>query len=126
MSKDLLTGPASLALRDADLGMRQSAEQRLHSCEQPPLRIALVASSYNYIKDGVALTLNRLVAYLERQGVEVLVFAPVGKIPAFTHRGTVVPVPLAGMVGGNDRDLQALCDPPCGYSPAGRVPMRCG
>ena len=58
-----------------------------------PLRIALVASSYNYIRDGVALTLNRLVAFLERQGVEVLVFAPVGKTPALEHHGTLVPVP---------------------------------
>lgn len=66
--------------------MPQSAEQR-------PLRIAIVASSYNYIRDGVALTLNRLVEYLERHGVEVLVFAPVGKVPAFGHHGTVVSVP---------------------------------
>lgn len=41
----------------------------------------------------MALTLNRLVAYLERQGVEVLVFAPVGKTPALDHAGTLVPVP---------------------------------
>ena len=61
--------------------------------EKRPLRVALVASSYNYIKDGVALTLNRLVAYLTRQGVEVLVFAPVGEVPAFVHEGTLVPVP---------------------------------
>jgi phosphatidylinositol alpha 1,6-mannosyltransferase len=57
------------------------------------MRIALVASSYNYIRDGVALTLNRLVAYLEQHGVEVLVFAPVGEITAFEHHGTLVPVP---------------------------------
>jgi glycosyltransferase involved in cell wall biosynthesis len=57
------------------------------------LRVALVASSYNYIRDGVALTLNRLVAYLERHGVEVLVFAPVGKTAALDHAGTLVPVP---------------------------------
>ena len=48
------------------------------SSEARALRIALVASSYNYIRDGVALTLNRLVAYLENHGVKVLVFAPVG------------------------------------------------
>jgi|HubBroStandDraft_4_1064222.scaffolds.fasta_scaffold00978_10 phosphatidylinositol alpha 1,6-mannosyltransferase len=95
----LFTGPTSVALRDAKSGMRQSAEQRLRSYEQRPLRIALVASSYNYIKDGVALTLNRLVAYLERQGVEVLVFAPVGKVPAFIHHGTVVPVPSVRLPG---------------------------
>ena len=48
-----------------------------------PLRIALITSSYDYIKDGVALTLNRLVGYLEAQGVEVLVFAPAVVKPAF-------------------------------------------
>lgn len=57
------------------------------------LRIALVASSYNYIRDGVALTLNRLVAFLEQHGAEVLVFAPVGKTAALDHAGTLVPVP---------------------------------
>ena len=57
------------------------------------LRVALVTSSYNYIPDGVALTLNRLVGYLERQGVEVRVFAPTARQPAFAHQGTVVPVP---------------------------------
>jgi glycosyltransferase involved in cell wall biosynthesis len=63
------------------------------------LRIALVTSSYNYIPDGVALTLNRLVGYLERQGVEVLVFAPIADRPAFTHQGTVVPVPSMPLPG---------------------------
>ena len=61
------------------------------------LRVALVASSYNYIKDGVALTLNRLVAYLEAQGAEVLVFAPVSETPAFAHEGTLVPVPSVSL-----------------------------
>src|SRR5260370_22382870 len=86
-------GPDFHRMRDTDSGMQQSTEQRSRGDQQRPLRIALVASSYNYIKDGVALTLNRLVAYLERQGVEVLVFAPVGKVPAFAHHGTIVPVP---------------------------------
>ena len=60
-----------------------------------PLRVALVTSSYNYIPDGVALTLNRLVGYLESRGVEVLVFAPVAKAPAFAHTGDIVPAPSA-------------------------------
>jgi phosphatidylinositol alpha 1,6-mannosyltransferase len=60
-----------------------------------PLRVALVTSSYNYIPDGVALTLNRLVGYLESRGVEVLVFAPVAKAPAFAHQGDIVPAPSA-------------------------------
>ena len=64
-----------------------------------PLKVALVTSSYNYIKDGIALTLNRLVAYLERQGVEVLVFAPVAPIAALEHSGTIVPVPSIPLPG---------------------------
>jgi glycosyltransferase involved in cell wall biosynthesis len=59
---------------------------------QDHLRVALVSGSYNYIKDGIALTLNRLVDFLLRQGIEVLVFAPVGPNPAFEPAGTVVPV----------------------------------
>jgi glycosyltransferase involved in cell wall biosynthesis len=55
--------------------------------------VALVTGSYNYIRDGVALTLNRLVAYLLAQGVEVEVFAPVGKTPALEHAGQLTPVP---------------------------------
>jgi phosphatidylinositol alpha 1,6-mannosyltransferase len=58
-----------------------------------PLRVALVTSSYNYIKDGVALTLNRFVEYLLSQHVEVLVFAPVGPKPAFEAVGKIVTIP---------------------------------
>lgn len=64
-----------------------------------PLRVALITSSYNFIADGVALTLNRLVGYLEKQGVEVLVFAPVAQQPAFAHQGTLVPVPSFPLPG---------------------------
>jgi glycosyltransferase involved in cell wall biosynthesis len=63
------------------------------------MRVALVTSSYNFIRDGVALTLNRLVGYLEAQGVEVLVFAPIAPKPAFAHKGTIVPVPSIPMPG---------------------------
>ncbi len=59
----------------------------------PELRVALFTGNYNYIKDGVALTLNRLVAYLEKRGVPVLVFAPVAEKPAFASAGELVPVP---------------------------------
>jgi glycosyltransferase involved in cell wall biosynthesis len=64
-----------------------------------PLRVALITSSYNFIADGVALTLNRLVGYLEKQGVEVLVFAPVARQPAFAHQGTLVAVPSLPLPG---------------------------
>jgi glycosyltransferase involved in cell wall biosynthesis len=59
------------------------------------LRVAIVTGSYNFIADGVALTLNRLVAYLESVGVEVLIVAPVAKTAAFDHVGEVAPAPSA-------------------------------
>jgi glycosyltransferase involved in cell wall biosynthesis len=59
------------------------------------LRLALVTSSYNYIADGVALTLNRLVAYLQRHGAEVLVAAPVGRRAALEHAGDLIFAPSA-------------------------------
>ena len=61
--------------------------------ETKPLRIALFTGNYNYIKDGVSLTLNRLVAYLEKNDIPVLIFAPTAKIPAFQSVGEVVSVP---------------------------------
>jgi glycosyltransferase involved in cell wall biosynthesis len=64
-----------------------------------PLRIALVTSSYNFIADGVALTLNRLVGYLLDQGVEVKVFAPVAPTPAFAHQGDITAVPSIPLPG---------------------------
>ena len=60
---------------------------------EPELRVALFTGNYNYIKDGVALTLNRLVAFLEKRGVPVLVFAPVAEKPAFQSVGELVAVP---------------------------------
>jgi phosphatidylinositol alpha 1,6-mannosyltransferase len=60
---------------------------------EPELRVALFTGNYNYIKDGVALTLNRLVSFLEKRGVPVLIFAPVAEKPAFQSAGELVPVP---------------------------------
>ena len=67
--------------------------------EGRPLRLALVTSSYNFIADGVALTLNRLVGYLEGQGVEVMVFAPTAAKPALAHHGELVSVPSIPLPG---------------------------
>lgn len=58
-----------------------------------PLRVALITSSYCFIRDGVALTLNRLVRYLERQGVSVLVITPTTRTPALEPAGTIVSAP---------------------------------
>ncbi|MEO8577175.1 MAG: glycosyltransferase family 1 protein [Gemmatimonadales bacterium] len=68
----------------------------------PDLRIALFTGAYNHIADGVSLTLNRLVAYLEGQGAKVLVFAPTGPAPAFQHSGTLISVPSISAPGRPD------------------------
>jgi len=57
------------------------------------MRIALFSGAYNHIADGVSLTLNRLVAFLVREGAIVRVYAPTMSIPALQHAGTLVPVP---------------------------------
>jgi len=58
------------------------------------IRVALFSGAYNHIADGVSLTLNRLVAYLERQDVAVRVFAPTVDDPQIDdHAGSMVPVP---------------------------------
>ena len=61
--------------------------------EGRPLRVALITSSYNFIADGVALTLNRLVGHLESRGREVLVFAPTTDRPALAHQGRLYRCP---------------------------------
>jgi glycosyltransferase involved in cell wall biosynthesis len=63
------------------------------------LRIALFTGAYNHIADGVSLTLNRLVAFLEREGATVLVFAPTIPDPPLKHAGTLVPVPSISAPG---------------------------
>ncbi len=69
-------------------------------------RIALFAGAYNHISDGVTLTLNRLVTYLEGHGAEVLVFAPTSKAPPpFEHAGTLVAVPSMPWPGRSDYRL---------------------
>ncbi|MCH8566824.1 MAG: glycosyltransferase family 1 protein [Balneolales bacterium] len=40
------------------------------------LKIAIFTGNYVHIKDGVSLTLNRTVAYLEKQGCSVYVYGP--------------------------------------------------
>lgn len=63
------------------------------------LRIALFTGNYNHIQDGVSLTLNRLVEYLEKQGIPVLVFGPTIDEPAIDHKGEFIPVPSIPMPG---------------------------
>lgn len=64
-----------------------------------PKRIALFSGNYNYVMDGPVRALNKLVAFLESEGVEVLVFAPTAKEAAFEHSGTLVSVPSVALPG---------------------------
>jgi glycosyltransferase involved in cell wall biosynthesis len=62
------------------------------------LRIALFSGNYNYVRDGANQALNRLVGYLLRQGVQVRIYAPKVKRPAFPPTGdlvgiTAIPIP---------------------------------
>jgi phosphatidylinositol alpha 1,6-mannosyltransferase len=57
------------------------------------LRIALFTGNYNYIKDGVALTLNRVVEFLRTRDVPVLVFAPVVERPDLPSTTEIIPIP---------------------------------
>tara|TARA_B100001540_G_scaffold314074_1_gene338261 strand:- start:2220 stop:3368 length:1149 start_codon:yes stop_codon:yes gene_type:complete len=52
--------------------------------------------------DGPVRALNQLVAFLEKQGVEVLVFAPTVAKPAFKHAGTLISVPSLPMLGRSE------------------------
>ena len=74
--------------------------------QRPPKRVALFAGAYNHIADGVSLTLNRLVDYLEHQGVAVRVFAPTVDDPAIQdHAGTLISVPSFPVPGRSEYRL---------------------
>jgi len=67
------------------------------------LRVALFTGNYNHIRDGVSLTLNRLVSYLESQNIPVLIFGPSIKNPPINHCGEMIVTPSIPMlVPGRD------------------------
>lgn len=66
---------------------------------QKELRVAIFTGNYNHIRDGVSLTLNRLVAFLESNNIPVLVFGPTADEPAFEHIGDFVAAPSIPMPG---------------------------
>ena len=63
------------------------------------LRIALFSGNYNMVKDGANQALNRLVAYLLRQGAAVRVYSPTIATPAFPPNGDLVSVPSFAIPG---------------------------
>ena len=65
-------------------------------------KVAIFTGNYNHIRDGVSLTLNRLVAFLLNNNAEVLVFGPTVEKPALEHAGTLVPVPSTKLPGRSE------------------------
>jgi glycosyltransferase involved in cell wall biosynthesis len=63
------------------------------------LRIALVSGNYNYVRDGANQALNRLVAYLLRQGASVRAYSPTVANPAFPPTGDLVSLPSVAAPG---------------------------
>ena len=63
------------------------------------LRIALFTGNYNHTKDGVSLTLNRLVQFLEEREIPVKVFGPTSDEPDIDHVGEFLSVPSIPMPG---------------------------
>lgn len=63
------------------------------------LRVALFSGNYNYVRDGANQALNRLVGYLLGQGVQVRVYSPTVRDPAFPAIGDVVSVPSIPILG---------------------------
>ncbi|MDX1638594.1 MAG: glycosyltransferase family 1 protein [Balneolaceae bacterium] len=69
------------------------------------LRVAIFTGNYNHIRDGVSLTLNRLVDFLEKRDVKVLVVGPTIEEPAIKHNGELLPVPSVPMPGRSEYRL---------------------
>jgi glycosyltransferase involved in cell wall biosynthesis len=64
------------------------------------LKIALFTGNYNHIRDGVSLTLNRMVDFMQRNGVQMRIYAPSTPQPAIKpHSGELVVVPSIAIPG---------------------------
>ena len=69
------------------------------------IRVALFSGNYNYVRDGANQALNRLVAYLLRQGVKVRVYSPTTDTPAFEPTGDLVSIPSVPVPGRGEYRL---------------------
>jgi glycosyltransferase involved in cell wall biosynthesis len=69
------------------------------------LRIAIFTGNYNHIQDGVSLTLNRLVSFLESNEIPVIVFGPTDEDPDLEHEGEFIPVPSIPVPGRQEYRL---------------------
>ena len=75
------------------LDIKAAVRDRRRETPTDPLRVALFSGNYNYVRDGANQTLNRLVAYLESQGIPVRIYSPTVPDAAFAAAGEVVSVP---------------------------------
>jgi len=66
------------------------------------LKVALFTGNYNHIRDGVSLTLNRWVAYLQKHSIPVIVFGPSVEEPVIDHVGEFMAVPSITAPGRPD------------------------
>lgn len=62
-------------------------------------KVALFTGNYNHIRDGVSLTLNRMVRYLLENNVDVRIFGPTTEEPVLNHEGTFIAVPSISLPG---------------------------
>ena len=75
------------------------------------LRIALFSGNYNYVRDGANQALNRLVGYLQRQGVKVRIYSPTTDTPAFEPTGDLVSIPSIPIPGRGEYQLGISLSP---------------
>lgn len=87
---------------EASWASSNDAEEAGGATATNKLRVAVFTGAYSHIRDGVSLTLNRLVAFLEQRGHDALVFAPTSAEPALHHAGKLIPVPSLPAPGRPD------------------------
>lgn len=103
---------ARAAARNATVFERQFGAHAFHDVHIPSSdalprkrRVALFTGAYSHIRDGVSLTLNKMVAFLEANGHEVLVFAPTNPTPAIRSVGKLLSVDSMPIPGRSDYRL---------------------
>lgn len=62
-------------------------------------KVALFTGNYNHIRDGVSLTLNRMVKFMLENDIEFRIFGPTIDQPALEHEGTFIAVPSVSLPG---------------------------
>ena len=77
----------------------------------PPARLLLYSGSFNHIVDGVTLTLNRLVSYLEERGTDVLVVSPTSSNPEFGPAGRHRAIPSIPLPGRGEYLIGTMISP---------------